>query len=164
MQMPAGKKWFDIVPIAENKLTALKYRKKYHREVRLQLGLALPSTFLLEENTVTLPFYITLPKYLPFARVFLSEIDKMITSGLVQKWHDEYFMVDKNFKNYKEDVDPKVLDLEPLRFGFIAYAIILVLSVLVFVVERMICKAKMIFSTIFAFYIIKACPFEKFMQ
>lgn len=61
----------------------------------------------------------------------------MVQSGLTQKWFEEFFLVDRNQRKYVEEVDPQVLDVETLRLGFFAYLIFLMLSVVIFVLERL---------------------------
>lgn len=72
---------------------------------------------------------------LPYTTTFMNKVDEMISSGLVQKWHDKNFAVVKNAKQFKEDVEQQVLTVEHLWIGFLGFLILLILSVLVFLLE-----------------------------
>jgi hypothetical protein len=94
-----------------------------------------PSTHMLEENLFSIPWYLVMTTVLPYTATFMDKVDEMISSGLVQKWHDKNFAVVKNAKQFKEDVEPQVLTVEHLWIGFLAFVILLTLSVLVFLLE-----------------------------
>lgn len=86
----------------------------------------------------------------------------MIAIGVIQEWHNEYFKIERDPRKYVEEVEPQVLDLQMLRFGFLAFLISLSLSTFVFAIEMFIKGAKYLAATVTAFYIAKACPLEKF--
>jgi hypothetical protein len=131
-------KWHSIVSEPTNKLAFLTFRRDYYKELRLTIGRTQPSTTLLENNVRTVSYFMILSDKLPFTRMFKLKIDNMISSGLIQKWHDEYFMVERDAKKYVEEADPQILNVETLRYGFYAYLIALTFSTAAFVAEVLV--------------------------
>lgn len=139
---PNVTKWYNIVPEPENKLTYLTFRQEYFQELFNTIGRTMPSSTLLAENTYTVPFYFPLPSALPYSKVFREKIDHLISSGIIQKWHDEFFLVEQNSKKYEGEKEPEILSVNTLRYGFYAYLIALTTSVLVFIGELLVGTVK----------------------
>lgn len=96
---------------------------------------------------------------LPYTRMIRTKIDQMIASGLIQKWHDEHFLVEQDAKKYVEEADPQILYVETLRFGFYAYLIALAFSAAAFAAEFLTVFLKYLLDIVVA-KIIEGCPFK----
>lgn len=152
--------WHSIVPEPKNKLAFMTFRRDYFKELKLKIGRSQPSTSLLEDNVRTVPYFMILPDQLPYTRMFKLKIDQMIASGLIQKWHDEYFLVERDPKKYVEQVDPQVLDVDTLRLGFYAYLIALLFSIAGFIAEFLVSKLKLLLRFVVA-KVIETCTVTK---
>jgi hypothetical protein len=94
-----------------------------------------PSTFILDENVVTTPWYMLLPKYLPYTEAFKEKIDQMLSSGFVQRWHAHKWNIERDKKRYVEEAEPQILSVYDLRLGFFGFLICLAISFGVFLLE-----------------------------
>jgi hypothetical protein len=152
-----GMKWHSVVPEPTNKLAFKTFRHDYFKEVKLAINRIQPSTTLLEENVKTVPYFVILPDKQPYMRMFNLKIDHLISSGLTQKWYDEYMLLDKNAKQYVEEIEPQVLKVETLRLGFYAYIIALTFSVAAFALEFLFVQLKLLLEIGVA-KVITSCP------
>lgn len=135
MLVPDDVEWFDIVPEPANKFTFVIFRTYFLAYVTTALEKVWPSVSLLEENLATIPFYIVLPNYIPYTPAFRDQIDLMMANGMIQKWHDRMFFIERNQKRYEDAIEPQVLTVASLRLGFIAFLICLTVCFAVFVLE-----------------------------
>lgn len=150
MEIPKDYNWFDIMPEPKNKLVHLMFRTHYYCYLKEFIGAKQPSTFILDENFVKIPFYVKLPRYLPYSSAFKVKIDQMISSGLIQKWHAQFWRIETNPLHYDEQVEPQVLTLQHLRYGFLAYLVCVVLCLATFFIEVVLNASKI--YTLNAFY------------
>jgi hypothetical protein len=128
--------WQNLVAEPSNKFTYLFFRAHFCAMLRT-MRKALPSLYLLDENVVTIPFYIILPRFVPYSETFKEQIELMISNGLVGKLNAESWSFNQNEKRYVEEVKPQILTVEHLSLGFLAILISLVVSLCVFLVEIM---------------------------
>lgn len=103
------------------------------------------SSFILDEKIASVPFCLSMPSYAHYTPKFIEKIDQMIASGLTEKWYNEAFKINKNARKFVEEVEPRVLSVELLRFGFWAYAICMILSVFVFFTELFVYHSGRVF-------------------
>lgn len=127
--------WIDMVSEPDNKCIYLEFRAHYTVNVKTLFGRKPASTYLLEENTAMIPFFMVLPRYVPYSETFKEKIDKMVASGTIQKWHAELWEIEKDLKSYVVEVEPLVLTGKSLKLGFWAYLIALAVSFNVFLIE-----------------------------
>lgn len=139
--------YYDIVAEPTNRFTHLIWRahrgsieKKYRNKF-------VPSNFLLEENVVTLPFYMMLPRYVPYTEAFKEQINLMLSNGMIQKWHAKKWEYVADPKKHVEFNQPQTLTLEHLRLGFLGFLICLAISFAVFLIELSIKPVKIFMST-----------------
>jgi hypothetical protein len=135
MIIPNKTNWYDIVPEPANKLTYLTFRAHYHYRAKLILKETVPSTFILEENVVTTPWYMMLRRYLPYTEAFKQKIDEMLSNGMIQKRHASHWKIEKDKKRYVEEAEPQILSVFDLRLGFLGFLICLAISFVVFLIE-----------------------------
>jgi hypothetical protein len=120
---------------ALNKFTFLTLRTHYANHIKYFFNEIAPSTFILEENTVTMPWYVKLPRYAPYTRAFKKIINLLPSSGLIQKWHAGFWGTLRDKKRYVETFQPQVLTVHDLRLGFLAFLICAAISLVVFLME-----------------------------
>lgn len=94
------------------------------------------SLTLLDETIATFPAGQKFNSYCPFYETFNRKIDRMISSGLIRHWYDEFY-TRKSFKIKPEETGPEVLTMDHLGIGFLVCLIPLVLGIIAFVVELM---------------------------
>jgi hypothetical protein len=135
MFIPNTTNWFDIVPEPANKFTYMTFRSHYHHRVDIVLKETVPSTFILEENIVTTPWCMMLPRQTSYTQAFKDKIDQMLSNGLIQRWYAAHWKIEKDKKRYVEEVEPKVLSVYDLRLGFVGFLICLAISFGVFIIE-----------------------------
>jgi hypothetical protein len=133
--IPSSTKWFDIVPEPANKLTYLTFRTHYASNIERTFNGNVPSTHILEENTVTMPWYLMLPRYVPFTETFKKKVDQLLSSGSIQKVHAFVWGIDNDKKRLVEEFQPRVLTVFDLRLGFLAFLICATISFVVFFIE-----------------------------
>lgn len=133
--LPKTVKWRDIVGDPANKCTYLTLRSKYYSDIKREYGRFAPSASLLEENVVTLPHFMIMPRLFPYTETFKMYIDHMITAGLTQKWHEEDLSTERDETLPVEEFEPQVLSVVSLKIGFLAFLIAVVISSLAFLVE-----------------------------
>lgn len=128
-----------------NELTHLVFRSHYYANIkRMNRRTFVSSTYLLEENTATIPFYMLLPRFSPYTEKFNEKIDEMLASGIIERWHANEWSIERDEKLFFEEVGPQVLTIKNLKIGFFAFLITLALSSVVFVMEL-------------TFFLLKAC-------
>lgn len=111
--------------------------KQLHSEYRSGF-----SSVHLLENCVTMTFMgITFPPFSPFYETFNKMIGDLITSGLMDYWH-EVFMNPKGLKITEDEIGPQVLTMDHLEICFVICFIPIVLSLLAFFYEIIIFKLK----------------------
>jgi hypothetical protein len=116
-------------------MTYLTFRAHYTVHIKNVFNQNVPSTHLLEENTVTLAWYMMLPRFTPFTEAFKEKINRMLSSGLIQRWHANHWRIPKYKKRYVETFQPQVLTVDDLRLGFLAFFIWVAISFFVFLME-----------------------------
>jgi hypothetical protein len=127
-----GTNWYDLVVEPANKFTYLAIKAHNIVKTKKSIGRIKPSFYYLEQDSVTFPFYILLPVFLPYSTTFVKRIDELISNGLIKKFTDEYW---PNEERYDEEVELQVLSVFQLRLGFVAFLICLAFSAGAFIVE-----------------------------
>jgi spore germination protein GerM len=92
------------------------------------------SLHLLDENFVTFHICLVLPRGEHLNPTFMKQIDRLTTSGLVQKFEKEKNLVNTR-ATHGDDEDPRPLTMDHLGVCFIAVMIFLCLSLVIFTVE-----------------------------
>jgi hypothetical protein len=111
------------------------FRTHYADQINSAVTENVPSTFLLEENTMTTAWYVALPRFALSTGPFKEKIDQMLSSGLIQQWYSELWFIPKYKKRYVEKLQPRVLTVDDLRLGFLAFFICATISLVVFLME-----------------------------
>jgi hypothetical protein len=129
--------WTEIVPEPTNKMTTSIHRSHYYSLIKEQHGEFLPSTYLLEENVVTFPYFMHFPYRNSLTPVMIEKIDFMIASGLIHRFAEGHHLENcgKNLKNYEGDGEAQVLTVLSLGLGFYIILICLFISIVVFILE-----------------------------
>jgi hypothetical protein len=122
-----------------NKFTYLTFRARSTSLTKMRIGRSKPSYYYLDENVVTVPFYLELPISLPYTETFKEKIDEMISNGLIKKFFDEWYLIDHDDeKSNVEKVERQVLTVYQLRLGFLAFLFSLSISLCFFFIELMV--------------------------
>ena len=100
---------------------------------------------------MSLPYGIVFNDLMPFLKTFKDLISYATSGGLMQMWFKDFF---RTRSLRKEDENgPQVLTFEHLEIGFIACAIPLTLSVVVFVTELAVKRLKKMFDCALSYLI-----------
>jgi hypothetical protein len=133
--VPSNFSWKSIVPEPSNKVALEMWRTHFYRGLKYDIGRTQPSLYVLDKNIATIPWYMMMPKKIPYARTFMDKIDRMLASGLIQRWHAHIWMIIKDEKTFIDEIEPEVLTIEHLRLGFLCFSAFLVASCCVFLIE-----------------------------
>lgn len=136
LRIPDDLNWYDIVPEPTNKMTYLTFRSSYHQNVSRFFKKTEPSTYLLDETTATIPFYLVLPRYVPYTEIFKKKIDQMLASGVIDWWNTFLTRIERDEKKFVEKVEPQILTVKSLQIGFTTFLISLAMSFVVFLLEK----------------------------
>jgi hypothetical protein len=119
--IPNVLKWYDIVPEPTNNFTYLIFRSHYHHGVTGVLKETVPSTFVLEENIMTTPWYMLLPKFVAYTEAIKQKIDQMLSNGMIEKWYADRWKIERDKKRCIEEVEPQILSVDDLRLDFLVF-------------------------------------------
>jgi hypothetical protein len=119
----------------ENKMTFAMLREDAKFYFSLNTNRA-PSIHFVDENSATLHYSLTFPRYDPYKKIFFKKLDQLIEAGWIQ-WIQELqkYVFSRNVKK-DEDQGPTQLTLDHLGVCFIAIMACLALACLVFILER----------------------------
>lgn len=92
-----------------------------------------------------------LPRFLPFTPKFKMKVDEMLASGLIQRWHAEFYRIVADKKLFVEEFEPQVLTVESLQLGFSTFLISLTFTLVAFLAELAINAVKLRASSLIAF-------------
>ena len=123
----------------------------YFRINNILYSRGLTSLILLEKSIKSTPLGIDFGIASPFADTLKNLLLHATAGGFIERWFAQWF----NLKNKrKEDqIGPQVLTLEHLEIGFIACAIPLSLSVIVFLVELSVERLKKLLSCFLSYLV-----------
>jgi pheromone shutdown protein TraB len=118
----------------ERKTGRLMHQDTYKRLLKDELRTGIPSFTVLDERPDSVRTYITLNRNLPYIEQILQKVNDLITSGIVQKFHDN---LSNNHipSNKEEEVEPQILTMTTLGLGLSLFLMACVLCIISFVIE-----------------------------
>lgn len=102
---------------------------------------------LLDEIVISTFSAINFPPFCPFFEELNRKIDRMISSGILVYWYNNYHRIGYP-KKVVDEVGPEVLTMEHLEIGFVVCLIPLGLSILVFLCELLIFHGKILIQKV----------------
>ena len=142
---------YDIVAEPQNKAFSLMLHTFYALINNNLYRSGITSIVLLDETRVSIPYGIGFNELMPFFDTFKHLTSQATSSGLMQKWLRRLFRTE--VVREEEKIGPQVLTFEHLEIGFIACAIPLTLSVVVFVAEMAVKRLKKMFDCALSYLI-----------
>lgn len=82
-----------------------------------------PSIYLLDEDIVSVPYFLEMPRYLPYSMVIKEKLKGLVSNGMIEKWHAEENKLQRDEKVFVEEVEAEVLTVDILWLGFLFYLI-----------------------------------------
>lgn len=123
------------MPEPSNKIALQMWRTHFYRGLKHEIGRTQPSLYVLDKNTATIPWYMIMPKKIPYTKTFMDKIDQMLASGIIWQWNAQLGKIVKNEKTFIDEIEPEVLTIDHLRLGFLWFSAFLVASSCVFLIE-----------------------------
>ena len=135
---------FEIVAEPQNKAFCIALMPLYAHINNKMYRSGLSSIVMLDETRISFPYGIVFNDLMPFFDTFKDLTSHATSGGLIQKWFANFFKTKILRKEGK--IGPQVLTFEHLEIGFIACAIPLALSVVVFFAELACHRLKILFN------------------